>query len=436
MLPRLLPRAAETSLLKSNIFKRGFLALIITQFFGAANDNILKGVLTFMVIDGAWKGRLGAGGQGIVGLCFTLPFILLSAYAGQFADRYSKRTVSVWVKVSEVPIAAMGMLGLWTGELWTTLFALVLLTTQSTFFGPAKYGMIPELVPPDDLSRANGTINMMTNIAVIAGTLAAGFIADRYYPLPDKNGVTAAPILWLPGVVMLAVALAGLASVFYLPPLVPGNRGLKFNWNPFAIYIDALREMAKTPLLGVAMAWGYFYFLAGLALLIIPEYTLVLNVNRETASYLLGVMGVAIGAGSAAAGLISGHRIETRLVPVGALGMMIFFTLLGLAPATFWVVAMLILCAGFFAGFYIIPLQALLQKLSPADERGRFLGTSNGISFAFLALASLAYWIIRPVFGSAPQRIFIVCAALLLLGAGLFLRQLRRVIFQRDQAAK
>ena len=422
--------------MKSNILKRGFLGLIITQFFGAANDNILKGVLTFMVIDGAWKGRLGTGGQGIVGLCFTLPFILLSGYAGQFADRYSKRSVSIWVKVSEVPIALAAMIGLWTGELWTTLIALILLTTQSTFFGPAKYGMIPELVAPDDLSRANGTINMMTNIAVIVGTLAAGLIADRYNPLPQPNQPSPEPQLWLPGAAMLIVALAGLASVFFIPSLPPGNRNLKFNWNPFAIYIAALREMAKSPLLGVAMAWGYFYFLAGLALLIIPEYTLVLNVSREKASYLLGIMGVAIGVGSAAAGLISGHRIETRLVPIGALGMMVFFIALGLAPVTFWVVGALVLCAGFFAGFYIIPLQALLQKLSPADERGRFLGTSNGISFAFLALASLVYWTIRPGFGAAPQRVFFVCAGLILLGSLLFFRQLRRVIFQREQAVQ
>jgi MFS family permease len=112
----------------------------------------------------------------------------------------------------------------------------------------------------------------------------------------------------------------------------------------------------------------------------------------------MGVMGVATGVGSAAAGFISGSHIRPRLVPLGALGMLIFFILLGTAPANFRIVAAYILGAGFFAGFYIIPLQALLQHLSPADERGRFLGTSNGISFAFLALASLVYWVIRPCF--------------------------------------
>ena len=157
--------------MQSNLVKRGFLSLVATQFFGAMNDNVLKGILMFMVIDGVWSGKLGAGGQGIVSVCFTIPFILLSGYAGQLADRHSKRTVTRCVKIAEIPIAIVAGIGFYTGSLWITLLALIALTCQSSFFGPAKYGMIPEMVDDSDLSRANGTINMMTNVAVIAGTL-------------------------------------------------------------------------------------------------------------------------------------------------------------------------------------------------------------------------------------------------------------------------
>ncbi len=432
--------------MKSNLVKRGFLSLIFTQFFGAANDNLLKGVLTFMVIDGVWSGRLGAGGQGLVALCFTIPFIVLSGYAGQFADRNSKRYVSVLVKVVEIPIAAMAMLGFWLGSLWITLAALVALTCQSAFFGPAKYGMIPELVDDRDLSRANGTINMMTNIAVILGTLLAGEVADRYNPLPASDGSSAPAVLWLPGALMLAVAAAGLIAVLFLVRLEPGDKNLKYNPNPIATYISTIREMSKSPLLMVMLAWGYFYLLAGLALLIIPEYTIVLNIDRAEASVLLGILGVAIGLGSVSAGLISGHRIEPRLIPIGALGITVFFVLLGtvqpslpaLAPklrVAFSNVGGFIFGAGVFAGFYIIPLQAMLQKLSPDDERGRFLGTANGISFSFLAVASLLYWIIKPLFIGAPQRIFLVSAALMLVGAAFFLVKLRHTLLSPTHAA-
>ena len=418
--------------------------VVVTQFFGAVNDNVLKGVVIYMVIDGAWAGLLGPGGQGIVSAAFTVPFILLSGYAGQFADRNSKRYVSVLVKVLEIPIAAVAMLGFWTGNLWITLFAMVALTSQSAFFGPAKYGMIPELVPSRELSRANGTINMMTNLAVIFGTLAAGKTADLYCPLP---GAAAAPLLWLPGAVMLVIAAAGLSAVVFLPPLEPGDRTLKYDLNPLATYIRSLRDMARSPLLMVMLAWGYFYFLAGLALLILPEYTVVLasyDVSRTEVSMLLGVMGVAIGLGSALAGLVSGHAIRPRLIPLGALGLTVFFILLGTVPPTLpdlppqwqmWRVPLssisgLVFGAGVFAGFYIIPLQALLQRLSPDAERGQLLGTANGVSFTFLLLSGLVYTVIRPAFTSVagqehPEKIFLLSAVLMVAGTAFFLWRIK-----------
>ncbi len=432
--------------MRSNLLKRGFLSLIVTQFFGAANDNILKGILVFMVIDGAWQGHLGTGGQGIVGICFSLPFILLSGYAGQFADRHSKQWVTMLVKLIEIPIAFVALVGFWTGNLWVTLASLVLLTSQSAFFGPAKYGMIPEVVAEGDLSRANGAINMMTNIAVILGTLVSGMISDRYSPQPDPSGGPARePMLWLPGAAMVGVAVLGLAAALAIPRLKPGDPGLKYDPNPFSTYIFAFREMLKTPLFMVTMAWGYFYLLAGLALLIVPEYTTVLAVSREEAAMLLGVLAVAIGLGCAAAGLISGHRIEPRLIPVGGAGITLFCALLALAPPavygtspTFRVllsnVSFLIFGCGFFSGFYIIPLQALLQKLSPRDERGRFLGTANCVSFGFFTLASLIYWMIRPLFGTQPQDVFLVSAVLMAGGTLFFLWRLRHTAFRKGMS--
>jgi acyl-[acyl-carrier-protein]-phospholipid O-acyltransferase/long-chain-fatty-acid--[acyl-carrier-protein] ligase len=424
---------------KSKILKRGFLSLIVTQFFGAANDNILKGVLTFMVVDGLWQNQLGTGGQSIVGACFTIPFIVLSGYAGQLADRYSKRSVSVVFKMIEVPIAIVAGIGFWYGNLWITLLALVALTCQSAFFGPAKYGMIPELVDEGDLSRANGTINMMTNIAVIIGTLAAGGIADLYWPKADGIEpaiASAGGYLWTPLAAMLGVAVVGVIAVLFLDRLPAGDKNLRFNWNPGAIYIESIRAMSKTRLLMVMMAWGYFYLLAGIALFLLPEYTRILNVQRLEASVLMAVMGIAIGVGCAVAGLISGHRIEPRLIPVGALGLTVFFLLLGLVPP--WMpqlapmfrvalsnVSFFVLGAGFFAGFYIVPLQALLQKLSPDGERGRFLGTANAVSFAFMTLAAAVYYPLAQAFEAEPQRIFVICAIMMIAGAAFFLYRLR-----------
>lgn len=422
----------------SNLFRQSFLGLTCTQFFGAANDNILKVVLTFMVVDGAWKGDLGEGGQGIVGACFTIPFILLSGYGGQIADRYSKRDVSVVLKWAELPIALVAMYGFWSENLWITLLALVALTSQSAFFGPAKYGMIPEIVPDSDLSRANGTINMMTNIAVIVGTLVGGWVSDHYSPKEIAGVIPELPTLWLPGAALVAFALAGIATVMLLGKLPQGDATMRFDWHPVRIYWESILQMRQTRLLIVMLAWAYFYMLAGISLFILPEYTQILDVSRFEASALMGVMGIAIGVGCATAGLISGHRIEPRLIPIGAAGLTLFFFLLGTVPpkmpemgeylrVVFSNVGMFVLGAGFFAGFYIIPLQSLLQKLAPENERGRFLGTANAVSFCFMTFSAFLYSAIAGFFGDQPQRMFVLCALLMAGGAAYFLYRLRGI---------
>ena len=404
---------------------------MVAQFFGAMNDNILKVILGFAVVRGVWAGELGDGGEGIVSVCFTLPFLLLSGFAGQVADRYSKQRVTVWVKIAEIPIAIVAGIGFYFESLYTTLLALIAITCQSSFFGPAKYGMIPELVEEKDLSRANGSINMMTNIAVIMGTLIAGTASAQYTGTPDASAKH-----WLPGVLLVGTAILGLIASGFITRLEPRDRDLNLDFNPLSTYVETIIKMSKTRLLMVMLAWGYFYLLAWIALSTLFRYAEILNVGDDEASVLMGILGIAVGLGCAVAGIISGDRIEPRLTTIGAAGMVVFFFLLGwVTPAmpdarpmlrvALSNVAFFIFCAGFFAGFYIIPLQALLQKLSPDDERGQFLGTANAVSFTFMTVAGLVYWIVMPAFKERPQNMFYVSSGLMLVGSGYFLWRLR-----------
>lgn len=418
----------------TRLFTKGFLSLSFAQFFGAVNDNLLKGVLSFAVASGGiWSGQLGEGGQGYVGLCLTIPFILLSGFAGQLADRTSKRRITVLVKVAEIIIAIVGFAGFLMGNLWLALAALLLLAIQSSFFGPAKYGMIPELVSDKQLSQANGSINMFTNLAVIAGTLAAGPIYSLYAP---EAGATLSPMLWLPGAALLLTAALGLLACLPIPQLTAMDPDLKINWNPFSVYFHAIRDMARSHLLLVALAWSFFYMIGMLAILILPDYRDLLQVSAIKASVLLGILGVSIGLGSVGAGLISGKHIEPRLIPAGAIGMTLFFALLGIAPLNFTLVAALIAGAGIFAGFYIVPLQALLQHLSPADERGRFLGTANALSFVASSLGSVIFLSARSHFHIASNHVFLICAGLAFIGSTFLIWRLRPIIVDSSLRGK
>jgi len=318
------------------LLNRGFLALMFTQFFGAVNDNLLKQVLVFAVAaSGIWSSQLGDGGQSYVGLCLTIPFILLSGFAGQIADRTSKRTITIWVKVAEIGIALVGFGAFYVGNLWVAMAAMVLLGIQSSFFGPAKYGMIPELVADRHLSQANGSINLFTNLAVITGTVIAGSLYAWYHPESGVTGLSDAippALLWAPGAAFLVVAVLGLCTSLALPKLPAIDPDLEMDYNPFRVYIRTIREMSRSTYLLVAVAWAFFYLVAWMALFILPDYRDLLVITPQKTTVLLGVLGIALGVGSALAGLISGKHIEPRLVPVGAIGMTLFFFLLGVCP--------------------------------------------------------------------------------------------------------
>ena len=163
------------------LWNKGFTSLLFTQFFEAASDNIIKGVISFAVAFGApWEKVFGDGGNGIVGLAFTLPFILLSAFGGRLADRRSKSQITVILKAVSFAVAALAAMSFARGDAWMALAALIAFSVVSAFFGPVKYGMIAELVDPQQLARANGIINMATNVAVILGMLVAGIVAAHW----------------------------------------------------------------------------------------------------------------------------------------------------------------------------------------------------------------------------------------------------------------
>ena len=410
---------------------RGFLSLLAVQFLGAMNDNLLKQLITFMVATGVWSGAvgeggLGEGGQAVPALCLTLPFIAFSGFAGQLADRFRKNRLILVVKIVEIPIAIVALVGMVTGSLWISMVALLMLGIQSSFFGPAKFGTVPELVTSERLSQANGVLNLLSNLAVIMGALVAGPLSVVFDPKSGNSLGITQPIPWLPGAFMLVVAGIGVVSAMAMPSLPAANPHVVPRWNPIASYTRSLAEMSRT-LLTVMLAWSGFYMIAMMALMILPEYESILNIDYARNSWLLGVLGVGVAIGSVTTGAVSGRRIRPTLIPVGAIGMAVSFLVLGALPPTYTSVAVLIFFVGFSAGFYIIPLQALLQFLAPAADRGRFLGTANAMSFLMASAGAGVYWVLTGVLKMNPHRVFLVCGGLAVIGLIVGVVELRRI---------
>ncbi|MEE2912614.1 MAG: MFS transporter [Planctomycetota bacterium] len=390
---------------------KGLVALLVAQFMGAANDNILKTLLGFFVVRGMWEGKLGPGGQGIIALCLFVPFICFSGWAGPLADRFSKRSIAIKMKWLELPLAIAAGLGFIVDNFWMTAVAMILLATQSTMFSPAKYGMIPELVPKQFVSRANGLLNMTTNIAVITGMLIAGIVSTSMQDIAEGSmRFDSDFILMLPGIVLSVVAIVGIAAIMWLPKLNPLDPKTCIPANPFSSYISTIKEIYGRPLFTCAFAWALFYLLATGALLVVTELGVVLQVDDTRVSYLLASIGIAVGVGSLSAGFLSEGRVRLKFSRRGSIAMILVLAVAGLAPVSYWTMLICLIGLGLSAGFYAIPIQSLMQLLPVPAHRGRVLATSNALSFSFMAIGSLAYWVFRPLFGSDPQHIFVVCS--------------------------
>jgi MFS family permease len=390
--------------MSDKVFRKGFNALLATMFLGACNDNVLKQFLGLQVVAGVWQDRLATGGQGLITAVFSVPFLLFSGWAGQYADRVSKSKLGQWVKILEIFIALVSIVALLTKSLELATLALLMLAVQSTLFGPVKYGILPEMFPVSALGRANGALNLLTNIAVILGVYLGGLFSEGY---------PAARLL--PGMVMLGIALMGYLASLSLEPLPAHDPTAVFTPNPFNPYIYCLRYMSKhNQLLLIAIGWEFFYFIGSLVLQAILDFKEPLGLSDKTTSLLNVPLALGIVAGSGLAGLVCKNRIRTGLIPVGALGISVFFGLLGLLPLSLALVVIGLFGLGTFGGLYVVPLQALLQARSPENLRGRILGTCSFLGFSFIALSGLWYLAGRSVLGLDVRAMLLICGILTL----------------------
>jgi acyl-[acyl-carrier-protein]-phospholipid O-acyltransferase/long-chain-fatty-acid--[acyl-carrier-protein] ligase len=293
-----------------------------------------------------------------------------------------------------------------------------------------KYGMIAELVDRDRIARANGIVNMSTNVAVIVGMLVAGLVSQRW-KAGFVDGVPSGWSAWLPGIAMAAATVLGFVTCLTLPSLRPQHPGLPVDLNPFSTYVSTLRAMSRGPLLATALAWTVFYFVAATVLLVLPDYSSYLLVDDGQTSLLMAALAVAIGGGCVLAAWLDTPARRARFVPLGALGMAAGFAALGVAPPSFGLTVALLSATGVVAGFYIIPLQSMLQSLSPDDSRGRVLGTANGLSFVMGGAGSLLFLALRQA-GVPSNRVFLALA-LVCLATGLAER--RRLARQASLAS-
>ncbi|MCA9192088.1 MAG: MFS transporter [Planctomycetales bacterium] len=394
----------EDSQERSQLFReRSFWGLTCTQFLGAFNDNLYKQLMlllaiatpTIVVVGEAPE--TGSDVQGWAAFVFSLPFVLFSGFAGYLSDKYSKTPIIVLCKVAEIVIMFMGMLAFLYFEVfgqWGTWVVLFLMGTQSSFFGPGKYGILPELFPPHDLARANGIILMTTFLAIIFGIVLAGGLYDVLVGDSDST-----ENLWRGLIVCVGIAVIGTLTSLLVRRVPAAQPGSKLTMDCWGVS-NEVRNMLTSdrPLLIALCVSSVFWMVAGLAAPTVNRLGLeMLAVNKTQTSLLTASIGIGIMIGALAAGWLCRGGHGDRLVTIGLWG--IFLSLLSLG---FWkpndehllgfsgsVVALIAL--GVFAAVYSIPLQVFLQERPPSNLKGRLIATMNQANFVGILLAGPLY---------------------------------------------
>ena len=364
--------------------------------------------------------------------------------------------MAILVKALSKPFALIALVGLVFQSFWISLMALSMFAIQSSFFGPAKFGIIPGLVANSQLSKANGLLNAFTNIAIILGSLAAGFLTDLYYPTMKNPKAGVVALVAIPqaadaarpiekeevpklipdparkpqrlpmGLALVGVSLLGLIAVLMMPRAPAVDPDLSLSFDILGSHIQTL-SVASRPLLVVLFSWSGFYLIGSLALMLLPEYQGILGLQPLQITRLLALLAISVAAGSFTVGFLSGKTVRPYFSLAGAVGMTTSFAVMGLSPLNYAGLAALVCAIGFSAGFYIVPLQALLQTLAPSEERGRFFGTANALSFTFMAMAAL-FFISLSRAGISPARIPLFCAGLAGVGTLVGMIELNRIM--------
>ncbi|MBL4590026.1 MAG: MFS transporter, partial [Alphaproteobacteria bacterium] len=390
--------------MKNNQFSllgdKRFLPLFITQFLGAFHDNVFKNALVVLLLYGVVK-NTGHDPKLLVTLAagiFILPFVLFSALGGQLADKYSKNNVIRVVKIVEIGIALLGSAALLSGSVYLSFTTLFALGTQSAFFGPSKYSLLPQQLETHELIGGNALLNTGTFLAILLGTIVGTILITLDVGKP------------LVSTLLVLCAICGYLSSRFIPHAAPKAPTLKLNFNPVTETWDILRHTFRQQknvvraILGVA----WFYALGGMFMAQFANYTEgTLTANEHVLAFFLGIFSVGIAVGGLLNHRLLKGRVEAVYVPLAILAISIasidlYFAgnvinttgeLLGLSAflgtLAHWRIVFDVATIAICGGLFVVPLNAIIQHNIPEDIRARVLAGSAIMDALFIIGSSI-----------------------------------------------
>lgn len=418
----------QLSLLKTS----RFLPLFITQFLGALNDNIFKNALAiFVTYEIAKKSLIDVQMLvTLIGLLFILPFFLFSALAGQLADRFDKARVTRVVKIAEIILMCAAAYGFYFENLFLLMVILFCMGTHSTFFGPIKYGILPQLLRSNELLAGNGLVSSSTFIAILLGTIIGGLL------IMADGGVFKLSLL------MIFAALFGYFSARFIPQNLAKNK-IKISLNIFSQTFAIIAHARKNRRIFLAiLAISWFWFLGITFLTQFPNFVKnIIHGDHTIVTLFLTVFSVGIAIGSLICNRLLKGKISMIYVPLAAIFLSVFTIDLYFSSLAVKYFGEELLNVSAFVkhfqnlrilfdlsgisiagGIFIVPLYALIQSESEENFRARMIAALNIINSGFMVFSAIFTMILFKLNFSVSQ--VFLCVGLINFFVAIFIRKL------------
>lgn len=379
--------------------QRRFLAIFVTQFLGAFNDNLFRYAVTTLVTYSIAKQmgvQAGILNNLTIGL-FILPYFIFSALAGQLADKYEKSTQVVWIKIWEVGLTLLGALGFYLSSLPILLAVIFGLGLQSTFFGPIKYGMLPDLMTEKELLGANAAVEGGTFIAILLGTVIGTLSVQGSFGWELIASLT------------ISIAILGTFSASLIPKTGQAAPELVITKNVFASTREQLKvawqdDLTRWTIIGISWIWAYGSISISQIPVIVSDH---LAGDETVLTLFLSCFCIGVAAGAYTCSRILKGAISARLAKPALLALTIVgVALFWLTPAELsdaelmtmqqfiavplnWIMLVLLVLAAVFAGMVIVPMYAILQHRTEREKRSRMIAANNIINSGFMATGAI-----------------------------------------------
>ncbi len=400
----------------SLIKQRRFAPYFLTQFLGAFNDNVFKNalviLLTFKIVSDHSSILVN-----LAAVIFILPFFLFSPLSGQLADKYEKSSLIRKIKWVEIVIMTLGVISLWLNSIPALLGVLFLMGTQSAFFGPIKYSILPQHLSREELMSGNALVEAGTFMAILLGTILGGILASfEHYLVPVS-------------IAILSFSILGLIISHFIPSAQAEEPSLVIDRNPLRAGKNIFKALASNQAnFYTVFGISWFWFFGATFLTQIPNFSReYLNGDPYVATLLMAMFSIGIGLGSFISSKLSKGRVEIGLVPIGAFGLTVCGAYLGLIDIPFSadttgildmfkqlpyiksLLALLLLAVS--GGLFIVPLYAFVQTNTPPEYLSRNIAANNMLNALFMVIAGI-FAIACFAMGNSIQNLFAIVALL------------------------